>query len=124
MSGCREGQTASTLQPAFAKAMTSLAVGYQRWVVTTRTVGPPVVGEAVPAGCAVSPASSNINVVALLMGFGKPGRGKSEIDQGSALAKRLGCGLQHLDYAEAGFAVVGRDLVLHDAIDEVRQLAM
>src|SRR5271166_1883818 len=38
-SGCRGGQTAPTVHPALAKAIASRAVGNQRSVVATKTVG-------------------------------------------------------------------------------------
>ena len=38
-SGWPGGQTTSTVQPALAKAIASRAVGYQRNVVTTKTLG-------------------------------------------------------------------------------------
>ena len=46
--GWPAGQTASTLHPAFAKAIASRAAGYQRPVVAIRTFGFTVGGTSVP----------------------------------------------------------------------------
>jgi len=87
------GHSASTSQPALARAIPSRAVGYQRDVVTNRTLG------------------------FMFREEGKPNR--LEVDQSATLAEGFGSGFQHLYDSKSGFAIIHRGLIVDDAIHEV-----
>ena len=94
--GCPVGHTASTSQPALARAIPSRAVGYQREVVTNRTVG--------------------------LMFWKEDESNRLEMNQSAALAEGFRGSFEHLYDSQACFAIVHRRLVIDNAVHEVCQL--
>ena len=108
---------ASTLHPAFAKAIASRAVGYQRPVVAMRTFGFTVGGTSVPLKALlrmfVVDSAENVRAIVWV--------DRSELNQCSSFSNRLIGGFQELDHAKAGNAIVKRCVIVGDAIDKVRE---